>query len=441
MDFIHNLLNTASGEVNFFRDYQILIGVVLIPAMLILKNVCIRLYAAFKTVMFLNVQVDEANNISGYMYYAIGKLISEHRVKFITKNYELSNTGNIRLGTGFNVFKFQGAMFFINSSRREGKGWNNEPMGTGTISFFRWNLEKFHALAHELAVIEDKSNPVMAHAEGGHFNIIMDLPLRLAKQYQYIDSKTYNYIDMVFKRFVENKSSYEEFCQAYKETFMLYGPPGTGKTNLARHFAAKYGMDLFIISATSISKTMFNPRRTLSTGGRRLTIYLIEDIDSNSSLCKDATTDSLTKDILAEVAGKAKNAPNGELQPADPSSSASFYADDLSTFLNVLDGAIPLDGCIVMISSNYPGKLYKSIYRLGRIDHRVNVNYMSFNEVTKYMNWTADNPVYQFMLTQPMRDALPANAINRLRFAKDVEEAKQILEDVESAQEMANVIC
>lgn len=436
MDFLNEILNYQKSVGQFIKEYQLIFVAVLIPAFMFGGKIIKFVFTLLRNSLILNVNLDESYNVSGPTYYAIGRLITRHRIKALTKYYEMDVYGKLRLGPGLNAFKYNNAWIWIRTSRRESKGNSDAMMGTGTISFFRWNLKKFEALLEELAE-EDRKDKCMIGfgGPGGCWDQVGNLTAQLGQQIQYIDNACYNAVDKVMDRFTNDLDYYTDRNLPHKETFLLYGPPGTGKTNLIRHFAAKYELDLLLIDPMNINRVMFTRSRFQINGERRPIIYLLEDIDSNSSLCMDNNTRTLN----AISKDKKPDLEADMLQPVDDFS--SYAKDDLSTLLNALDGIVPVKDAIVIMTTNFPSKLYKSIYRLGRVDHRVSIDYMSFNEVIRLLNWTADDARYQRLLSSEFKDKLPANAINRLTYAQQVSDVEEILADIQRSFTLDEIIC
>lgn len=438
MDILTTAMQYQGQAASVLKEYQILIGVILLPIIYFIPKIATIIFELFKRLTILTLVIDEAANLSSEVFGHFTVWLSENRIKGYTRFFEVDKRSNIRVGIGPNIFKYQGKYFLVYMERREAKGFNDHRMGSVKIMFFKWNMaaaEAFVEMLRETIMADDTAK--ILRSDYGQWEVMGELPPYIKNQRQYVNKEVYDKCYAIFDRMVNNPNYYKEHNVPYKETTFLYGPPRTGKTSLARHLSAVFNLDIMIISPSKLHEMMFS-RGRFRNDSKRLTVYFIEDIDSNNSLCVDGHGPS-TELNLAKIKDPDRLE---EVSPAPVSSSdLLMQKDDLSLFLNALDGVIPMDNALVILSSNFPHKLFKSIYGVGRVDHIVEIGYMNFNEVMRVLNWSADDERYIHMLTYEGRDRLPAKTIDMLRHAKDVSEIKDILNGREIAANLHTVHC
>lgn len=154
------------------------------------------------------------------------------------------------------------------------------------------------------------------------------------------------------KSFVENKDWYTKAAISHKLGIMLYGSPGTGKTSLIKALASELNRDLYILNLpTAFDKSFVKAVRNLKAG----CILSLEDID-----CVDGTH-SREEEKYSRRAGF-----------------------NLATILNVLDGLIPLNDVIVIMSTNHIQKIDPALLRKGRSDLMIEVKPLDSKAVNQY---------------------------------------------------------
>lgn len=162
--------------------------------------------------------------------------------------------------------------------------------------------------------------------------------------------------------FLETEEWYRTRGLAYKMTIMLMGPPGTGKTSIAREIAIRHNLRFHDVNLSSMDSVTF--KRSIAT--MKPGVLLIDDFEENTALHRRVTD---------------------EPEPEETPRSAAIARGrvSLSTFLGVLDGAIPLDNVIIILNTNHPEKLDPAIYRPGRVDYNVVVREMEEPQVLAYI--------------------------------------------------------
>lgn len=188
------------------------------------------------------------------------------------------------------------------------------------------------------------------------------------------------------KEFVNSREWYMERGLDYKFCALLYGPPGTGKSSIAREVANVLGRNLYKMSPDGdISYTSLFQN---AKGG----VVLIEDIDA-FGIARKRT--SAVTDVEAGVAVPTTKISSGSTLTTintDDDEGASFgdalseyLGGSLSDLLNGLQGVIPLDDVIVLITTNHPEKLDPALIRDGRVDRRILVDYFSHEDIVSYI--------------------------------------------------------
>lgn len=173
----------------------------------------------------------------------------------------------------------------------------------------------------------------------------------------------------IIREFRASRDWYIKHGIPYKLVFMLYGPPGTGKSSIARAVCTELHYDLYNLPIQNITDTKFlEALMTVPQDG----IALIEDFDScralrarDNVMGHDETFEATKGEKLKEELSKI-----GSLTQAG--------------FLNALDGPIPLDGTVVIMTTNTPSLLDPAVVREGRCDYRFEVPYMDRDTIGRY---------------------------------------------------------
>ncbi len=153
--------------------------------------------------------------------------------------------------------------------------------------------------------------------------------------------------------FLNNKDCYDHHGKPYKIGFMFHGPPGTGKTSIVKILAKKYDMPIFVLDLANITCNSQLREFVMEIDNcieyNQKYIVLIEDID-NSSLFKSdkVNTSSISMDAL----------------------------------LNMIDGVRETPGRVLILTSNtYIVDKIPALFRPGRIDHIIKINYCTNRQV------------------------------------------------------------
>ena len=226
-----------------------------------------------------------------------------------------------------------------------------------------------------------------------------------------VDPEIYEKIDKVFDQFVNHKQTYIDNQRHYREVMMMYGPPGTGKTSLARHFINRYKTHL----------VEFNPRvkyshliKLLNSLEGQPVVVLVEELDSYKFLCRAPDVE------ITDHEGKVtKRRVNGVGED-------EYNSINYTNFITLLDGLVPLKNCIFIFTTNHPELLLQKIYRMGRVNHHIEVNYPREETVRDFLDLTEVDGRWVYL--KSLEDnRLPLDAIYQIRNASTVDDIKEII--------------
>jgi ATP-dependent 26S proteasome regulatory subunit len=140
----------------------------------------------------------------------------------------------------------------------------------------------------------------------------------------------------------------------------------------------------------------------------------VEELDSYKFLCRPPeveVTDAEGKVIKRRVNGMDEG---------------DYLSQNYTNFITLLDGLVPLKNCIFIFTTNHPEMLLQKIYRMGRVNHHIEVNYPREETVLNFLGFNKSETRWQYL--QSLEDKrLPLDAIYQIRDAKTVDDIKDII--------------
>jgi hypothetical protein len=196
------------------------------------------------------------------------------------------------------------------------------------------------------------------------------------------------------EQFYESEEWYNERGMAYKSTFVIHGKPGTGKTSIIKALAAHFGKNICTININSMDDTSFE--KALSHLPPN-SVVLIEDFDSSAAF--KARTPKKPKVEPVETLGALPAAPaKKKVAEANifEALNEEFSRLTLSKVLNVLDGVVSLNGTVIFMTTNHIDKIDDAVVRKGRVDHLMEIGYLTDVEVREYIHVVFPEHTYEF---------------------------------------------
>ena len=195
--------------------------------------------------------------------------------------------------------------------------------------------------------------------------------------------------------FIQNPYWYKERGIPWTLGFLLWGKPGCGKTgfikalmNLTKRNAItiklnnKFDLNKLkrIIYDDEINEDLIIPQTNR--------IIIFEDIDCMSDIVMDRDHKNNEKNMLEEAL---------KIKCKDLSDKLDFFDskndNNLSYFLNILDGLQECPGRIIIMTTNKPEALDPALIRSGRIDYKIEFTFATLKDVQDIISfyWNETN--------------------------------------------------
>jgi len=212
--------------------------------------------------------------------------------------------------------------------------------------------------------------------------------------------------------FLKNEQWYKDRGIPYTLGILLWGEPGCGKTGFIKalmNLTKRHGIDIKLNSSfemdhlkevicdDQITKDIIIPQKNR--------ILLFEDIDAMGDVVKDRDLPKDSSEIELEkkiTAALKKSSMNKNRRRNRNDNLDTFCTVDklsnkgnnnLSCFLNIIDGLNECPGRIIIMTTNKPEYLDKALIRPGRIDIKIHMAKASLTDINDILNfyWTTDN--------------------------------------------------
>ena len=177
----------------------------------------------------------------------------------------------------------------------------------------------------------------------------------------FIEDEVLDKIKLGIESFISKREWYCKHHIPYHYGIILYGEPGTGKSSIAQAIAKEYDMTITDIdtSVPNLIPDMIDSiKRNFASLSGRTQILLIEDIDCAM----------LTKEY-------------------DENGKMITRGSNLGSLLNELDGISAVNNIIYIFTTNHIEKLDPALIRPGRMDLKLEIKYVTFETLNKFLNF------------------------------------------------------
>lgn len=283
---------------------------------------------------------------------------------WMSRSLRATEDGNIEAGPGTHYFTWKGRLFWFRIE---------ELLSSGV--HFRKRVLSIYAMSRSETLMKEFFSEITTPPEVVRVQVKMFLLFSETDGYRWVEAGSvpivkdlkpltrkgvFSAITEMLSRYEGNKEWFAKHHMPYKRTLLLSGPPGTGKSTLALQLAMMAARDIYLLDTCSITASELP---LIMANVPKGSMILFEDIHSNRELC--IKTPSVGNDtvLISAVTG-------------------------LSAFLNVLNGVIPLDDQIVVMTTNYRERLEPAVYRPGRVDLDLVVGYLHSDDIKEWLEHT-----------------------------------------------------
>jgi len=254
--------------------------------------------------------------------------------------------------------------------------------------------------------------------------------------------------------FVNNEKWYKERGIPYTLGILLWGEPGCGKTGFIKalmNLTQRHGIDIKLskkFDMTRLKDIMCDDEIShdiIIPQNKR--ILLFEDIDAMGEVVKDR--DLPKEEVEIDIDSKIKEVlfrknKRGSRKSFDENDSVFHESNtdnnNLSYFLNILDGLHECPGRIIVMTTNKPEYLDKALVRPGRIDFKINMTKATMEDIKNILEFYWSTKLFNISDLDLDKKLSHAEIISCCRLSSNVnysiEKIKQkILEDSSNSTE------
>ena len=219
------------------------------------------------------------------------------------------------------------------------------------------------------------------------------------------DNRFFTNKEMIFdkvKFFMNNPEWYKDRGVPHTLGFLLWGEPGCGKTGFIKallNYTGRHGINIKLNNKFDINKLkdiMTNDNIADVKIPQNKRIFIFEDIDCMGDMVHSRDLDTspkletryISRDkeevklTTAEIIKMKEDDKLFELFKDD-----TAYNNNLSNFLNILDGLQECPGRIIVMTTNKPDKLDKAMIRPGRIDHNIHFTLATLDDTISILEF------------------------------------------------------
>lgn len=296
------------------------------------------------------------------------------------RSYMLSTGDNAKdvvfgAGYGYHWFFFNYRFYWFKLTRIEGQGMNNLKYQVA-LSYLGRNRQVLERLIDNFKPKDTDGifSTAWYKDDWGYKTTVLERSLDTV----IIPKETKYRIVKVIEDFKNNRDWYVTRGIPYKLVIILYGPPGTGKTSLIRALATRFKLNIKRLNLSHLSDIGLEKALAYRSDDM---MVVVEDFDSCKSLHARNKNPSVQKTKPTETHDHLTDTPT--LSVNDLADSLEVLT--LSGFLNAIDGVVPLDGTVIIMTTNTLDDIDPAVTRAGRVDYMFELGPLEHDEIVEYI--------------------------------------------------------
>jgi len=249
--------------------------------------------------------------------------------------------------------------------------------------------------------------------------------------------------------FINNEQWYKDRGIPYTLGILLWGEPGCGKTGFIKslmNLTKRHGIDIKLskkFDLTKLKDIMCDDEIShdiIIAQNKR--ILLFEDIDAMGDVVKDR--DLPRDDIEIDIDSKIKEVllrknKRGSRKSFDDNDSVCYESNtdnnNLSYFLNILDGLHECPGRIIVMTTNKPEYLDKALIRPGRIDFKINMTKATIEDIKNILEFYWSTNIHSICDLELNKKLSHAEIISCCRLSNNINDSiEKIKQKIENSE-------
>lgn len=271
---------------------------------------------------------------------------------------------------GTSWFIHKGRLYWMERSKSTKQSWNREE----SVIFYTFgrNISAFDFLYKDfsLAKLPSYRKPTYEHGSMGWSYLA---PIAKTTSL-FLPDEVKSIIDEKVDFFIDNRQWYVERNIPWKLVILLHGEPGTGKTSCTQYIAQRLNWSIGNLDLAALNKGELLP--LMIDAGKQGLVVSIEDFDVSMVGSK--------RTIVRTEEKKQEDNNEEKLVAINQPVKNNSLGLDLYDLLNVFQGTVPLNGNVVVLSTNDIGGLDPALIRKSRMDLVLEVGRVGYPQIKAY---------------------------------------------------------
>jgi mitochondrial chaperone BCS1 len=271
----------------------------------------------------------------------------------------------LTMGYGTHIIRYKGN-FLLVTLTKETANQTVDDKDTLTFSKLGRDHKIFDIIIKDAETLNNDTNVNKIYKMEQSWSYIKDQKKRSIESI-FLEKDKKNLLIKTLDEFLGKEEWYLSHGIPYQLGILLYGPPGTGKTSLIKAIASYLDYAIYYLPVDKLSSI-----EDASSSLPDKCIMVIEDIDSNPYVKGNSGQNPISGNVPSENIGSILL--------------DTMHGLGLSEILNSMDGLFSSHGRILIATTNHIEKLDAALIRPGRIDLKLDINYINKEILKEFLD-------------------------------------------------------